>query len=363
MSAAAAAPPGPPAEPEPPRARRTRPLWILALLAIAFSCWAARDLLVPITLAMFLAVLGSPLVSRMQRLWVPRWLGALFLVVGGLGLTGVLASQLAVPAAEWVRNAPGELRKQMPKLRALTQPVEQANRAAEALASATSSGNVPQRLTVIERRSDLWDMLARAPSVLTALLAVVLLTYFFLVFGQTFQRKAIALLPERSYQRVTVGILQSIAHDVARYVVTITLINVGVAAVMTGMLWLMGLGLTNALLWGVAAGLLNFAPYVGPLIGVLAYAVVGIISFDEPTRALMLPAGYLLLHTLEGQLITPIILGRRLAISPLVLLLWLMLWGFLWGIPGLLLAVPMLVCFKIVFSKVEGWEGWARLLE
>ena len=111
------------------------------------------------------------------------------------------------------------------------------------------------------------------------------------------------------------------------------------------------------------ATLLNFAPYVGPLIGMVAMLAMGLLSYDGLWQSL-LPAGiYLVLHTLEGQLLTPIVLGRRMALSPLVLILALMLFGWLWGIVGLLLAVPLLVCVKIVLAKIEGLEGWARLLE
>ncbi|HTL14177.1 MAG TPA: AI-2E family transporter, partial [Thermomonas sp.] len=119
----------------------------------------------------------------------------------------------------------------------------------------------------------------------------------------------------------------------------------------------------DALLWGTMAALLNFAPYVGPLIGIMVMLLMGFASFDEPLRALVPAAIYLGLHTLEGQIITPIVLGRTMAISPLVLILALMLFGWLWGIVGLLLAVPLLVCVKIVLARIEGMDGWARLLE
>jgi predicted PurR-regulated permease PerM len=119
----------------------------------------------------------------------------------------------------------------------------------------------------------------------------------------------------------------------------------------------------DALLWGTMAALLNFAPYVGPLIGIMVMLLMGFASFDEPLRALVPAAIYLGLHTLEGQIITPIVLGRTMAISPLVLILALMVFGWLWGIVGLLLAVPLLVCVKIVLARIEGMDGWARLLE
>jgi predicted PurR-regulated permease PerM len=99
------------------------------------------------------------------------------------------------------------------------------------------------------------------------------------------------------------------------------------------------------------------------LIGVIAMLLVGFITFDDPLHSLAPAGAYLLLHTLEGQIITPIILGRRMALSPLVLILALMVFGWAWGIIGLLLAVPLLVCVKLVLARVEGMEGWARLLE
>lgn len=362
-SAPAAEPAAEPA-PEPLRPRRARgPLMLLAVLAALFACWAARDLLIPIMLAAFFSTIGSPIVSRLRRLWIPRWLGALGLVAGGLALSVLLATQLAPAAAEWIRNAPHELRQEIPKLRELVKPVEEANRAAASLAQAAGPANDGRTVRVIERRTDLWDMLASTPRFIAGLLAVVLLSYFFLVYGEDLQRKAIALLPERQQKRVTVGILQDIERDVTRFVITITLINTAMAAVLTGALVWLGLDFSDALLWGVVAGLLNYAPFIGPMIGVIAYAVVGLVSMDDPARALLLPAVYLVLHTLESQVITPIVLGRRLATSPLMLLLWLMLWGFLWGIPGLLLAVPMLVCFKLVAAKIPGWEGWAKVME
>ena len=95
----------------------------------------------------------------------------------------------------------------------------------------------------------------------------------------------------------------------------------------------------------------------------LALAVVGVVAFDTPGMMLLPPATYLALHVLESQFVTPVTLGRRMAISPLVLLLWLMLWGFLWGIPGLLLAVPMLASMKIVAERVDGWQRWAKVIE
>jgi predicted PurR-regulated permease PerM len=211
--------------------------------------------------------------------------------------------------------------------------------------------------------NDPYKALTSTPKLLTSVLAVVLLTFFFMVYGQSLQQNAIALLPGRQQKRLTVEILQSIEHEISRYMLTISVINVVFGLVLAGVLTYLEVPLDEALLWGTMAAVLNFAPYVGPLIGILIMLVMGFVAFDDPLHSL-LPAGiYLGLHTLEGQLITPIILGRRMALSPLVLILGLMVFGWMWGIVGLLLAVPLLVCVKLVLGKIEGMEGWAKLLE
>ena len=119
----------------------------------------------------------------------------------------------------------------------------------------------------------------------------------------------------------------------------------------------------NGLFGRAPFAILNFAPYVGPLVGMVVMLLMGFASYGEPLHALAPAAIYLGLHTLEGQIVTPIVLGRRMALSPLVLILALMVFGWLWGIIGLLLAVPLLVCVKLVLARVEGLTGWARLLE
>jgi len=256
------------------------------------------------------------------------------------------------------------MRDLAPKLRTLVKPVREANKAAENIARAAGGENTATPVQVVKTEvNDPYRALTSTPKLLTSVLAVLLLTFFFMVYGQSLQRNAIALLPGRQQKRLTVEILQSIEHEISRYVLTISIINVVFGLVFAGVLAYLQVPIDEALLWGTMAALLNFAPYVGPLIGITIMLVMGFVAFHDPLHSL-LPAGiYLLLHTLEGQLITPIILGRRMALSPLVLILGLMVFGWMWGIIGLLLAVPLLVCVKLVLAKIEGMEGWARLLE
>lgn len=334
---------------------------VLATIAVGAVLWLAQELILPVLLAMFFALIGNPIIRVLRRLWIPRFLGALLVLAGGLFLAGALGNQLIEPAGEWMKQAPKELKELAPKLRAMVKPVQEANRAAESFARAAGGESRPPEIVFTEVNEP-YKALTTTPRMLASVLAVVLLTFFFMVYGENLQRNAIALLHSRQQKKLTVDILQSIEDELSRYVLTISVINVIVGLVFAGALQYLGLSLPEALLWGTMAALLNYAPYVGPLIGIAVMLLIGLTEFDGVEA--LLPAGiYLLLHTLEGQIVTPIVLGQRMRLSPLVLVLGLLVFGSLWGIIGLLLAVPLLVCVKLILERTEGMDGWARLLE
>lgn len=353
--------PAPP--PHAPRPRSSAAALVLATLAVGFTLWATQELLLPILLAMFFALIGNPILRWLQKLYIPRFLGAVAVLSSGLACAILLGNLLAEPAGDLVRQLPRELRELSPKLRQMTKPVQEAKKNAESIARAAGGEDASAVKVVRTEVNDPYRAITATPRLIASVLAVVLLTLFFMVYGENLQRRALALLPGRQQQKLTVGILQSIEREMSRYVLTITVINGALGLAFAGALALLGLPLPEALLWGTLAALLNYAPYVGPLIGMVAMLLMGFVHFDAPLQAL-LPAGlYLLLHALESQLITPIVLGRRMALSPLMLLLALMVFGWLWGIVGLLLAVPLLACTKLVLERLEGMEPWARLLE
>ncbi len=354
-----------PAEPTtpPPRPRAPAALLVLATLAVGYTLWAAQEVILPVLLAMFFALIGNPIIRLLQKLRLPRFLAALLVLSAGLAGSGLLAVQLAGPASEWVQEAPQQMRQLSRQVQDLVKPVQQANQAAESFARA-AGGEGNRKVQVIRTQlDDPYKALVRTPKLAASALAVVLLTLFFMIYGENLQRHVIALLPNRQQKRFTAEILRSIEREISRYVLTITVINIALGLVLAGILMLLGIEMPEALLWGTVAALLNFAPYVGPLIGIVLMLLMGFVEFRDPLTALLPALAYLGLHTLEGQLITPIVLGRSMAISPLMLILALMLFGWLWGMVGLLLAVPLLVCVKLVLSRVDGMQGWAKLLE
>jgi len=346
-----------------PRPRSSTAAIVLATLAVAYTLWATQELLLPVLLAMFFALIGNPIIRTLEKIHIPRFVGALAVLSTGLACAVLLGSLMAEPAGKLMREVPQELREIAPKLRAVVKPVQDAKKGAESIARVAGGEDVNAVRLVRTEVNDPFRSLTTTPRMIASVLAVVLLTLFFMIYGANLQRRVLALLPGRQQKKLTMDILQSIEREMSRYVLTITIINTLLGLAFAGVLVWLGLAVPEALMWGTLAALLNYAPYVGPLIGIMAMLLMGFVHFDTPLEAL-LPSGiYLLLHTLEGQFVTPILLGRRMALSPLVLILGLMVFGWLWGIIGLLLAVPLLACTKVILERVDGLGPWARLLE
>jgi predicted PurR-regulated permease PerM len=352
--------------PPPPRPRASTAVLILSLLAVGYTMYLAQDLLLPVLLAMFFALVGNPIIRVLRRLYLPRFVAALLVLVVGLAGALMLGKQLVEPAGEWLREAPRELRRLAPTVREMTRPMQEASEAAADIARAAGGeGETAQKVEVVTpQQASPYAALLTTPMIIISVLAIAILTFFFMVYGQRIQRSAIAMLPSRQQKKITVEILQSIEKEVSRYVLTISAINALLGAAFAACLYFfLDMSLQDVLLWGTMIALLNFAPYVGPLIGFVVMLAVGFVEYEQTWHALA-PAGiYLALQATEGNFVTPIVLGQRMSLSPLILILSLAVFGWMWGILGLLLAVPLLVSFKIVLARIEGGEGWARLLE
>lgn len=337
-----------------------RLLSILVIGGIIYTAYFTSALVLPILLAAFFALLLSPVMKRLTHWGLPRWISAFFVVALFIGLLVGIGNALYPSASEWASRAPKVLQDAKPRLKALVQPILNASKMTASLGDITEDGANRNARVVLQAPSQS-GLLSTTPKLLSSLLAVVLLTYFFLVYSDTLLRKVLQLSPTWSRKRLTVDIVRSIQSDVSRYVLTICATSLGLGIATTG--YLAVLGVETPWLWGAIAALLNLAPYVGPLLMACLLALVGLSQFPTLGAAILPAAGYLALHLVEGQGVTPLALGKTINLNPLAIIIWLMIWGWLWGIVGLLLAVPMLVCLKIVCSRVEGWQRWAVLLE
>jgi predicted PurR-regulated permease PerM len=330
---------------------------IFLALALLYTVTITKQLLIPLVLASFIGLALNPVVARCAHLGIPRWLGASVLMVGLIASIGTGVGMLTQPALGWVHEAPTAIRSFMPKLRNVLQPLEAANRATQGLTGPTRvQGTVQSPLSIT-----IWDVMATTPKVLAGVLTVVLLVFFFLVYGDLMLRRLVEASPSFGYKRHAVSVVRGIQYEVSRYILTATLINVALGAVTAGMLWLYHM--PDPLLWGTVAMLANFIPYVGAISTTAVLAVVGLLNFNQAGAALLPALTFAGITAFEGNFITPFIQGHRMRLSPIAILLWLLVWGWLWGIPGALLAVPMLTSAKLVAERVRGWRWFARMVQ
>jgi len=186
------------------------------------------------------------------------------------------------------------------------------------------------------------------------------LLYLLLASGDLFLQKLVRVMPTFRDKKRAVEISHEVQQNISNYLFSVSLINVGLGAIVSGGLYFMGV--PNAAMWGMLAALLNFVPYFGPVAGVILLSIVGLLTFDTLWQGLLPPAWYLLLHLLEANLITPVLLGRRFTLNPVVIFVSLIFWTWLWGVPGALLSVPILVSIKVVCDRIPALSSVSELL-
>jgi predicted PurR-regulated permease PerM len=147
----------------------------------------------------------------------------------------------------------------------------------------------------------------------------------------------------------------------SHYILYVSLINVGLGLTTAAVLWLMRF--EDPLLWGSMVALLNFAPYVGTIFSLAVLAMAGVVQYGLMWEALLPALAFFILNAVESQLVTPAVLGRNMRMNPLVIMLWLMLCGWLWGMAGVLIAVPLLVCIKLILGPSAAFHPWLKLIE
>jgi predicted PurR-regulated permease PerM len=334
---------------------------ILVLLMLGV-CYIAQDILVPLVLALLLSLLLTPLVNVAENLFrLPRALGSLLVIAMVIGALVLGVMQLAQPAQKWIATAPATMLALQQRLLSFQEPIRQAQEAGRSIDELTRSSEPTTTTTVVAAQSGVLDSVAgRTPRVLGTMAAVLLLVYFFLSSGDRFLRRMVEISPRLTDKKFVVSIARAVQEKVSHYLLTVSLINLALGAATA--LALLVMGVPNPLLWGVVAFLLNFVPYVGPLCTLLLLSLAGFSAFETLGHAVAVPAVFFVLTAVEGQLVTPMILGRRLALDPTVVFVWLMLWGWLWGGIGILLAGPLLACFSIICQHSPALQSFGILI-
>jgi predicted PurR-regulated permease PerM len=194
-------------------------------------------------------------------------------------------------------------------------------------------------------------LLEATQSVLTASLGIVILLYFLLATGDLFSLKLVRVLPQFRDKRKAVSIMKEIEIAISRYLATVAIVNLGQGVVVGMVMYL--IGMPNTVLWGVLAGVAEFIPYVGALTLAVILALAGLATFDHIGHALLVPGAYLVVTLLQANVVTPMLLGRRLALNPVAIFIGLAFWLWMWGLLGAFIAVPLLATPKICCDHIE----------
>jgi len=337
---------------------RSIALTVLMLLGVAYTLYFARPVILPVVLALILSLLLAPAVRLLhQKCRVPPSIGAGFVLAALLGTLGVGASFVVEPASAWMQTIPEKIPDIKARLRILKQPFEKVRDASQKvneLAEMRDAGEKPA-VSIAPSETPFRSLMTQTPAFVANLFVMFILLYFMLASGDLFLRKLVRMIPSFEDKRRAVEIAREIEDRISLYLRTITVINVclGTAVSFAAAL----VGMQNYVFWGLLAFVLNFIPYIGALVGVAATLVVGLLSFESTAYAFLLPAIYIALNTIEGNFITPLIMGRILTLNPVIIFIAIMFWGWIWGIAGALLAVPLLAVLKITCDHLKPFHA------
>lgn len=391
------APPSTVTQPETAGSSPSVALTILATLAVLYTIAAASAILFPITLAALLALTLRPVVRYGER-WhiaplvtsIGILLVTILIAIGGIAV-------LIEPAQTWLNEAPTRLNVVGEKLSGIRDGINDVYVVSEQLENLANGGtNEP---TTTTEDQTLWQRvtslvttntasqstgdaiepmepiavevrqprlianltaLSSAGNFVGTLLIALVLGFFLLVEGDTLLTNTIHILPRFSDKKNAVRLVQKLETGISQYLLTITSINVGLGIVVACAMWVMGV--PNAALWGLMATVLNFIPFLGALIGVVVLFLVAVFSFDSLAYASLVPLVFLTLTTIEGNFLTPMLVGRTVSLNSVAVLVSLVLWGWLWGLGGAFIGVPLLIIFKLACDQFERTAPIGELL-
>lgn len=356
---------------------RSLSLVILAMLGTVFMLHWASEVLIPLMAGITCSYALAPLVDRLERMRVPRPVGAALTIVALVGGVGGTAYGLSADATQFIESLPDAAQTIRQAVRARrNQPataIDTMQKAATQLEQAAKESNssIPAaargvtRVQIERAQFNLNDYLLTSTPKLLALAgqATVLLfiTFFLLASGSSFRRKIVKLAgPTFAKKKITVQALDEITAQIQRYLLVQVFISVIVGVATWLAFW--AVGIEHAAVWGILACVLNFVPYIGSIIVTGASALVGFVQFGSIDMALLVAGISMTIHTLSGNLLTPWLTSRTSQINPVIVFVGVLAFGWLWGVWGLLLGMPVLLMVKVVCDRVDDFKPISELL-
>jgi predicted PurR-regulated permease PerM len=337
---------------------------VLAVLAVLYTLYFARSFLLPIVIAFLLSFLFSPLVRAMARMRIRPPAGAGIVILGLLATVTFAGYELSYPVQSWAASAPQTLQTAQHKMKEMLKPLERASKTAEQVQNAAggvAGGGAARTPEVVVRgESIISRVFGTTQRFVTAALETLILLYFLLAAGDLFLQKLIKVLPTRSDKRKAVEIARKTEASISTYLLTTAAVNITEGAVVALTMWI--LGMPSPLLWGAMVALLEFVPYLGALTMTVVLSIAALTVYDTVGQAMLVPGAFLVINIIQGNFVSPMLMGHKLALNPVALLVGLTFWFWIWGIPGAFLAVPLMATFKILCDHIESLAAIGEFL-
>ncbi len=320
------------------------------ILALPFALRAGAEFFLPVTAALVVAIALVPMLEWFERRGVPAKFAAVLCVVIFLLVAIFAIASIVLPAIDWVALIPTRIDRVTKALAPFLDLYSSLQHFIDRTVSHIAVPGADQGRTVrVETPNSMLDLItASAPHAAIQLFFALLVIYFFLA-GWTGMRKR-TIVSRGSFEGAltTARVIQQVVAATSTYIGTITVINVSLGALTALILW--GLGMDSPIMWGGIVAVFNYIPYLGPIASALLLGFGGLMTFADPWAAVLPPAIFIGLHLVEANVLTPLIVGRKLTINPLLILVSLSFWAWVWGTTGALLAVPLLIILKTIFS-------------
>jgi predicted PurR-regulated permease PerM len=336
---------------------------LLVIGAVGLLLYEAHAAFTPIALALLFALILSSPVEALHRWRVPRGVSALLIFIFSLALVGGAVDLAWKPAQHWFATAPETLqtiKQRITPLARFMRHLDELRGSADTLAAVRPSVPARTAVTVEESSSGPQLLLDVTRYAVVGVLTFAIVTLFLLAGGPPMLARMTSAFVDDLHAGHVLDVIEKMRAEMGRFYFTTTLINIGlgVATASVMMLW----GMPNPYLWGVLAAVLNYFPYVGPGTTLLVIAIVATVSFTDLGRIAGIAASFLALATVEGQLVQPLLVGRRLAVNPLVVFLSLWFGGLFWGVAGIILATPTLLAIKVIAAHTARGEALLEFL-
>ena len=334
-----------------PRNLQSLLLFAIFLILVFYTLYFTGEIFLPIIFAIILYLVLQPVMRVFIGWHLPKTISAIFVIFTLFGALGMLGFTLSTPAASWIAKAPDSLSRLESRLFFIKAPMAQLQSATKQVEKIAEGSPTDTPSVTVSGPGLAALLLSGTRSTLVGLGTTMILLFFLLVSGDLFLRRFVEILPTLSNKKQVVEIAREIERNISGYLATVSLMNllVGVA---TGLATFL-LGMSDPILWGTMAFLLNFVPILGPMCGIAILFLAGLLTFGTIWHSLLPAVCYLVIHIVEGETLTPMLLARRFVLNPVLVIVSLVFWYWMWGVPGALIAVPRLATVKLVCDRVR----------